>query len=216
MSSQDKIKKGQRKNAFCGHFMADWDDHHYCPKCRDDLKGDDSCVTTSSNDFSVCAAFSEDQRKKIKNRNRYKSMKDHSSEGSSKEVAIDDSLLDDDDSSVVIASQRSGPQKGRSLEDKLDRFFTEFADFSQRLKNLEDKDSETVGSRHISDRDSVHVARQPLANDKLQSARSSSSGRLERRSATITRAEAEQLSGVSHRSEDTGFNLGRKRSLSQS
>ena len=196
--------------------MADWDDHHYCPKCRDDLKGDDSCVTSTSTDCSVCAAFSEDQRKKIKNRNRYKSKKDHSSEGSSKEVAIDDSLLDDDSSSVVIASQRSGPLKGRSLKENLDRFFTEFADFLQRLKNLEDKDSETVGSRHISDRDSVHVARQPLANDKLQSARSSSSGCMERRSATITRAEAEQQSGVSHRSEDTGFNLGRKRSLSQS
>ena len=39
---------------------------------------------------------------------------------------------------------------------------------------------------------------------------------MERRSATITRAEAEQQSGVSHRSEDAGFNLGRKRSLSQS
>ena len=61
MSSQDKIKKGQRKSAFCGHFMADWDDHHYCPKCRDDLKGDDSCGISSSNDCSVCAAFSEDQ-----------------------------------------------------------------------------------------------------------------------------------------------------------
>ena len=37
-----------------------------------------------------------------------------------------------------------------------------------------------------------------------------------RRSATITRSEAEQQSRVSHRSEDTGFNLGRKRSLSRS
>ena len=41
MSSQDKVKKGQRKSVFCGHFMAEWDDHHYCPKCRDDMKGDD-------------------------------------------------------------------------------------------------------------------------------------------------------------------------------
>ena len=85
------------------------------------------------------------------------------------------------------------------------------------MKNLEDKDSDTVGSRHISDRDSVHVARQPLAKDKPQLAHTTSSlGRLERRSTTIMRAEAEQQSGVSYRSEDTGFNLGRKRSLSQS
>ena len=57
MSSQDKILKGQRKSAFCGHFMADWDDHHNCPKCRDDLKGHNSCVTSSSTDCSVCSAF---------------------------------------------------------------------------------------------------------------------------------------------------------------
>ena len=217
MSSRDKIKKGQRKSVFCGHFMADWDDHHYCPKCRDDLKGDDVCVTNSSTDCSVCLAFSEDQRKKIKNRNRYKSKKEqNSSEGSVKEVAIDDSLLDDDNASVVSASQRCMPQKGRSLEEKLDRFFIALANISQRLKNLEDKDTETVGSRHSSDRASVHLARQPLANDKPQPAHaaSSSSGRLERRSATITRAEAKQQSGLSHRFEDTGFNLGRKRSFS--
>ena len=197
--------------------MADWDDHHYCPKCRD-LKGDDSCVTTSSADCSISSAFAEDQRKKIKNRNRYKSKKDqNSSEGSLKEVAIDDLLLDDDDSSVVSASPMPVPQKGRSLEEKLDRFFTELAHFSQRLKNLEDRDTEAVGSRHISDRDSVHVARQPLAKDKPQPAHTAStSGRLERRSATITREEAEQQSGLSHTSEDTGFSVGRKRSLSQS
>ena len=65
--------------------------------------------------------------------------------------------------------------------------------------------------------DSVHVASQPLAKDKPQPARTASSlGRLERKSATITWAEAELQSGVSHRSEDTRFNLGRKRSLSQS
>ena len=130
--------------------MADWDDHHYCPKCCDDLKGDYPCVTSSSADCSVCSAFSEDQRKKIKNRNRDKSKNDQNSgEGSIKEVAIDDSLLDDDDSLVINALQRSVPQKGRSLAEKLNRFFTEFANFSQRLKNLEDKDFETVGSRHI-------------------------------------------------------------------
>ena len=64
---------------FCGHFMADWDDHHFCPKCRDDLKGDDPCVSSNATDFSVCLSFSEEQRKKVKNRNRYKSKKDQSS-----------------------------------------------------------------------------------------------------------------------------------------
>ena len=63
MSSQDKIKKGQRISAFCGHFMAEWDEHHYCPKCRDDLKGDDPCA--NSQDCVICSTFSEDQKKKL-------------------------------------------------------------------------------------------------------------------------------------------------------
>ena len=93
MSSQDKIKKGQRKSAFCGHFMAEWDEHHYCPKCRDDLKGDDPCA--NSQDCVICSTFSEDQKKKIRNRNRYKSKKDQNSsvsvDNGGKEGSIDDS-----------------------------------------------------------------------------------------------------------------------------
>ena len=50
MSSQDKIKKGQRKSAFCDHFMVDWDDHHFCPKLRDD-----KCI--GYNGFSVLHYF---------------------------------------------------------------------------------------------------------------------------------------------------------------
>ena len=161
MSSQDKVKKGQRKSSFCGLFMAEWDEHHYCPKCRDDLKGDDPCVNSS--DCTVCSAFSEEQRKKIKIRNRYKSKKDQNSslfgDNVGKDVNIDDSLLDEEDSSV----QRPASQKGRSLEDKLDRFFTEFASFSERLQNLENKESGTASSRS-SGRDSLCVTKQLVAN----------------------------------------------------
>ena len=149
MSSQDKVKKGQRKSSFCGHFMADWDNHHFCPRCRDDAKGDDLCVVSSSTECLVCAGFSEEQRKKIKNRNRYKSKKEQNSEA--KDVTIDDSLLDEDDSSVSGASQRPFSQKGKSLEEKLDRFFTEFENMSQRLRNLEGKETATVSNRDISD-----------------------------------------------------------------
>ena len=102
MSSQDKVKKGQRKSVFCGHFMAEWDERHYCPKCRDDLKGDDPCANSA--DCHFCSAFSEDQKKKIRNRNRYKSKKDQVSsvsvDNGGKEVNIDDSLLDEDEVSV--------------------------------------------------------------------------------------------------------------------
>ena len=51
---------------------------------------------------------------------------------------------------------------------KLDIFFNEFANLSQRFQNLEQKDFETAGSRISSSRDSVHVARQPVAKSKAQ------------------------------------------------
>ena len=171
----------------------------------------------------MCAGFSEEQRKKIKNRNRYKSKKEQNSEA--KDVTIDDSLLDEDDSSVYGASQRPFSQKGREIGQIFQSFhkrkrnwtdFSEFENMSQRLRNLEGKETATVSSRDISDRDSLHVAKQPVANSKSQPVLASTSGRLERRSATTTRAEAEQQSGSGVRSEDFGFSLSRKRSLSQS
>ena len=57
--------------------MAEWDEQHYCPKCRDDLKGDDPCANSA--DCVICSTFSEDQKKKIRNRPRYKSKKDQNS-----------------------------------------------------------------------------------------------------------------------------------------
>ena len=149
MSSQDKVYKGQRKSVFCGHFMAEWDDHHYCPKCRDNLKGDDPCA--NSTDCTICSSFSDEQKRKISNRNRYKSKKGQNSSvvldnGGKDGIVVDDSLLDEDEASVSF--QIPSSQKNRSLEDKLDRFFNEFANISQRLQNLEQKDSETAGSHN--------------------------------------------------------------------
>ena len=57
--------------------MAEWDGYHYCPKCRDDLKVYDPCVNSA--DCSVCSSFSDKQKRKIRNRSRYKSKKDQSS-----------------------------------------------------------------------------------------------------------------------------------------
>ena len=215
MSSQDKVKKGQRKSVFCGHFMAEWDDHHYCPKCRDDMKGDDPCVKSS--ECAICSAFSEDQKRKLLNRNRYKSKKTQNSsalvDNGGKEGGIDDSLLDEDEVSV---SSVTASNKSRSLEDKLDRFFSEFATLSQRIQNLEHKDSETVGSRASSGRDSCQVAKQPLASSKpsSSSATSSAPGRLDRRSSTITRAEFDRQSVSGLASDESG--VARKRSHSES
>ena len=215
MSSQDKVKKGQRKSAFCGHFMAEWDDHHYCPKCRDDMKGDDPCVKSS--ECTICSSFSEEQKRKLVNRNRYKSKKTQNSsalvDNGAKEGGIDDSLLDEDEVSV---SSVTASNKSRSLEDKLDRYFSEFANISQRIQNLEHKDSETVGSRISSSRDSCKVAKQPLANSKpsSSSATPAAPGRLERRSSTITRAEFDRQSVSGLASDESG--VSRKRSHSES
>ena len=215
MSSQDKVKKGQGKSVFCGHFMAEWDDHHYCPKCRDDMKGDDPCVKSS--ECAICSAFSEDQKRKLLNRNRYKSKKTQNSsalvDNGGKEGGIDDSLLDEDE---VLVSSVTASNKSRSLEDKLDRFFSEFATLSQRIQNLEHKDSETVGSRTSSGRDSCQVAKQPLASSKpsSSSATSTAPGRLDRRSSTITRAEFDRQSVSGLASDESG--VARKRSHSES
>ena len=216
MSSQDKVKKGQRKSVFCGHFMVEWDEHHYCPKCRDDLKGDDPCANSA--DCHICSAFSEDQKKKIRNRNRYKSNKDQVSsvsvDNGGKEVSIDDSLLDEDE--VSVSSQLPVSHKNRSLEDKLDRFFSEFAVLSQRIENLEHKDSGTAGSHVSSGRDSLQVAKQPVVRSKPQPMSSASSS-LPKKSATITRAEFDQQSSSDQFPDESGgLTSSRKRSYSQS
>ena len=217
LPSQNKIKKGQRKSSFCSYFMAEWGIQPFCPKCRDDLKGDDPCAISA--DCTICSSFSDEQKRKVTNRNRYKSKKNQNSavllDSGGIDGSIDDSLSDEDD--APISSQVPISQKSRSLEDKLDRFFNEFANLSQRLQNLEQKDFETAGSRISSGRDSVHVARQPVAKSKAQlpSASSGVPGRLERRSATMARAEFEQQSSSGQVS-DESREESRKRSFSQS
>ena len=107
------------------------------PKCRDDLKHDDLCA--NSLDCTICFLFSDEQKTKITNRNRYKSKNNQNSavllDNCSKDgIIVDDSLLDEDE--ISVSSQVPLSQKSRSLKDKLDRFFNEFAKFSQRLQNL--------------------------------------------------------------------------------
>ena len=197
--------------------MAEWDSHHYCPKCRDDLKGDDLCV--KSLECNICSAFSEDQKKTIRNRNRYKSKKDQGSSlfgDNSKDGSIDDSLLDEDESSATVSSQLPSSQKNRSIEDKLGRLFSEFQNLSQRIQNLEPKGAETVSSHTSSGRDSLYVARQPVETSKSQPVASVVPGRLDRRSATITRAEFEQQSSANQTSDSAHQISSRKRSFFQS
>ena len=150
-----------------------------------------------------------------KDTNRYKSKKDQNNNNGGKEGSIDDSLLDEE-VSFSVSSQAPVSQKNRSLEDKLDRFFSEFAVLSQRLQTLEQKDSETAGSHDISSRDSVQVAKQPVVRSKSQPVSSASSS-LTKRSATITRAEFDQHSSSAQFSDESGGVVSsRKRTFSQS
>ena len=115
-----------------------------------------------------------------------------------------------------MSSQVPVSQKNRFLEDKLDRFFNEFAVLSPRIQNLEQKDSETAGSHVSSGRDSVQVAKQPVVRSKSQPV-SSVSAFLPKRSAAITRAEVEQQSASGQVSDESGgVASSRKRSSSQS
>ena len=71
------------------------------------MKGDDPCANFA--DCVICSTFSEDQKKKIRNRNRCKSKKDQTSsvsvDNGGKEGSIDDSLLDEDEVSFSLSSQ---------------------------------------------------------------------------------------------------------------
>ena len=131
-----------------------------------------------------------------------------------KEGSIDDSLLNEDEVSFSLSSQVPVSQKSRSLEDKVDRFFSEFAVLSHRIQNLEQKDSETTGNHISSGSDSVQVAKQLVVRSKSQPAAGSAS--IPKRSATpppITRAEFDRQSASGQFSEESGA---RKRSCSQS
>ena len=125
-------------------------------------------------------------------------------------------MLDEDKVSFSVTSQVPVSQKNRSLEDKLDRFFSEFAVLSQRIQTLEQKDSETAGNHVNSGRDSVQVAKQPVGRSKSQTLFSASSF-FSKRSATITRSEFDQQSTSDQASDETGGVVSsRKRSYSQS
>ena len=125
--------------------------------------------------------------------------------------------MDEDESGASVSSQLPSSHKNKSLEDKLDRFFSEFQNLSQRIQNLEHKGAETVSSQSSSGRDSLYVARQPVDSSKAQPASVASvvPGRLDRRSATITRAEFDQQS-TANQSSDFQQVSSRKRSFSQS
>ena len=45
MSSQQKSSKDKPRSLKCRHFCFPFDNHNFCPSCREGNKGDDPCVT---------------------------------------------------------------------------------------------------------------------------------------------------------------------------
>ena len=62
--------KDKPRSLKCRHFCLPFDNHNFCPSCREANKGDDPCVTLES-PCEICSGFSEEPMLKIKNRKRY-------------------------------------------------------------------------------------------------------------------------------------------------
>ena len=65
-----RTSKDKRRSVKCQHFCLPFDSHNYFPFCREANKGDDPCVILES-PCEICASFSDEQMKKIKNRKHY-------------------------------------------------------------------------------------------------------------------------------------------------
>ena len=69
-SNTQRTSKEKPRSLKCRHFCLPFDNHNYCPSCREASRGDDPCVTLESS-CDICSRFSDEQMLKIKNRKRY-------------------------------------------------------------------------------------------------------------------------------------------------
>ena len=69
-SNTQRTSKEKPRSLKCRHFCLPFDNHNYCPSCREANRGDDPCVTLESS-CDICSRFSDEQMLKIKNRKRY-------------------------------------------------------------------------------------------------------------------------------------------------
>ena len=68
-SHTQRTSKDKPRSLKCGHFCLPFDNHNFCPSCREANKGM-TCVTLES-PCDICSGFSEEQMLKIKNRKCY-------------------------------------------------------------------------------------------------------------------------------------------------
>ena len=98
-SNTQRTSKDKPRSLKCQHFCLPFDNHNYCPSCREANRAGDPCVTLES-PCDICSGFSDEQMQKIKNRKRYvrKQKAD-----TSKEEELD--LLGDEDVESFTGSQ---------------------------------------------------------------------------------------------------------------
>ena len=97
--SSHQASKDKSRAAKCNHFCHPFDNHNFCPTCREAGKGDDPCVTLLS-PCTICSSFTEEQLAKITHRKRYTKKSDKN-----KAEDIDSELLGDNSSETYGGSQ---------------------------------------------------------------------------------------------------------------
>ena len=80
--SLHQANKDKPRALKCRHFCFSFDNHNYCPTCREAGKGDDPCVTFET-PCQICTSLTDEQLQKIQNRKRY--LKKQKAETSSKD-----------------------------------------------------------------------------------------------------------------------------------
>ena len=68
--SLHQANKDKPRAQKCRHFCFSFDNHNYCPTCREAGKGDDPCVTFEAPCY-ICTSLTDEQLQKIQNRKRY-------------------------------------------------------------------------------------------------------------------------------------------------
>ena len=68
--SLHQANKDKPRAQKCRHFCFSFDNHNYCPTCREAGKGDDPCVTFEA-PCHICTSLTDEQLQKIQNRKRY-------------------------------------------------------------------------------------------------------------------------------------------------
>ena len=79
--SLHQANKDKPRALKCRHFCFSFDNHNYCPTCREAGKADDPCVTFEI--CQICTSLTDEQLQKIQNRKRY--LKKQKAETSSKD-----------------------------------------------------------------------------------------------------------------------------------